>query len=218
VSRHRIEEKGDVAIWNMPDFELEIDKVESLMGTARKHKTLILDLRGNGGGAIRTLELMVGSLFDHDVKIADRVGRNNPKPMLAKHHGTPFTGRLIVLVDGSSASCAELLARVVQLEHRGTVIGDKTAGAVMEAKSYVDSQGADTVIVYGFEVTDANLIMSDGKSLEKTGVMPDVLIIPTAADLAAGRDPVLAHAADLAGVKLDPVEAGKMFPFEWLPL
>jgi C-terminal processing protease CtpA/Prc len=123
-----------------------------------------------------------------------------------------------VLVDGGSASAAEILGRVVQLEHRGTVIGDRTAGAVMEARDYQDQQGADFKIFYGFSVTVADLIMSDGKSLEKTGVKPDEQVLPTGADLAAGRDPVLARAAELAGVKLDAVAAGKLFPFEWAPL
>jgi C-terminal processing protease CtpA/Prc len=123
-----------------------------------------------------------------------------------------------VLVDAGSASCSELLARVIQLEHRGTVIGDNSAGAVMEARYYSETEGADSIILYGLSVTEDNLIMSDGKSLEKTGVVPDELVLPTGADLAAGRDPVLARAVELAGGKLDPVEAGKLFPFEWLPL
>jgi len=193
-------------------------EVEKAVGIAKKHKTLIRDLRGNPGGYTETLKSMVGKLFDHDVKIGDRTGKKESKPMIAKHQGDPFKGNLIVLVDSGSASASELLARVVQLEHRGTVIGDRTAGAVMESKHYRESQGLDTKIFYGFSVTDANLIMGDGKSLEKTGVAPDELLLPTGADLAAGRDPVLAHAAELAGVKLDPVAAGKMFPFEWTPL
>jgi carboxyl-terminal processing protease len=161
---------------------------------------------------------MVGSLFDRDIKIADRVGRNAPKALIAKHAAHPFEGKLIVLVDGDSASAAELLARVVQLEHRGAVIGDKTAGAVMETIIHPEHMDVDSIFGYGIAVTDANLIMSDGKSLEKTGVVPDEELLPTGADLAAGRDPVLSRAAESVGVKLDPVEAGKMFPFEWKPI
>ena len=88
----------------------------------------------------------------------------------------------------------------------------------MEARLYVDTQQVDTMFAYGFSITDADLIMSDGKSLEKTGVLPDEVLLPTGADLAAGCDPVLAHAAELAGIKLDTIAAGKMFPYEWAPL
>jgi carboxyl-terminal processing protease len=209
---------GDVAIWKLPAFNLDPDWIEKQIGKARGHKALILDLRGNGGGSTETLSSLAGSLFDHDVKMLDRVQRDATKPMIAKHQAHIFEGKLIVLVDVHSASASEILARVVQLEHRGTVIGDRSAGAVMEARRYRESNGASMGPVFGFSVTDANLIMTDGKSLEGIGVEPHELLLPTAADLAAGRDPVLARAAELAGLKLDAAEAGKMFPYEWAPL
>jgi hypothetical protein len=57
--------------------------------------------------------------------------------------------------------------------------------------------------------------MTDGKSLENTGVTPDDKLLPTAADVADGKDPVMSHALQLSGITLDPVAAGKLFPYEW---
>lgn len=210
---------GDATFWKMPSFLADDVTVDHLFTTARQHKTLILDLRGNPGGSIETLERMLGYVFADDVRIGELVARDGTKPVIAKsRRGHIFSGKLIVLIDADSASAAELFARVVQLEKRGVVLGDRSAGAVMGARTYPYTQGLANVVAYGFSVTQVDLIMKDGKSLEGIGVVPDETILPTAEDLASGRDPVLARAAALAQVKLDPVEAGKMFPEEWAPL
>lgn len=217
MGRHRYIEVGDDAvIWRMTAFDLSDSDVDKLMGKARKRKALILDLRGNPGGNVTTLQRLAGNVFDHDVKIADLKGRKEMKPMTAKTRGDQvFKGQLVVLVDSESGSASEVFARVVQLEKRGTVLGDQTAGAVMRSQGYNYKSGLGMGFIYGVSITDADLIMADGKSLEHVGVTPDERVLPTAADLAAGRDPVMTRAASLIGLKIKPEEAGKLFPYEW---
>ena len=217
-TRTRFAEFGDdLIVVRLAEFEYTPREVAELMGKVRKHKALILDLRGNPGGNVETLEFVAGDLFSKDVKIADRVGRKERKPMMTKGSHDAFTGTLIVLVDSRSASAAEILARLTQIEKRGVVVGDHSSGSVMEARQYSEKMGADTVVFYGLSITDADLIMSDGRSLEHVGVTPDELILPTAVDLAGNLDPVMARAAELAGVHLTPADAFKMFPYEWPP-
>jgi Periplasmic protease len=202
-------------IWKMNEFDLTDEQVDDAMSRAKKHKTLILDLRGNSGGWVTTINRLISNLFDRDVKIGDTKSRKETKTEIAKSRGDKaFDGKLIILVDSRSASASEVLARTVQLEKRGVVIGDRTAGAVMTSRMYGGQVGIDVVVFFGVSVTVSDLIMSDGNSLEHIGVIPDELKLPTAEDMAAGRDVVLAHAASLSGVTLDPIEAGKFFPVE----
>jgi C-terminal processing protease CtpA/Prc len=217
LNRQRYMEIGDnLLIWKMPSFAITEGEVDGLMGKARKRETLILDLRGNPGGYVKTLEWFTGYFFDKEIKIADLKGRKEMKPQMAKPHGgSNFKGKLIVLVDSKSGSAAEIFARVVQLEKRGMVIGDRTSGAVMQSRVFDHQMGMDTVIFYGASITNADVIMADGKSLEGVGVTPDELLLPAAADLAAKRDPVLSRAAAMAGAQLPADKAGAMFPIEW---
>jgi C-terminal processing protease CtpA/Prc len=217
LNRQRFVEVSDkLLIWKMPDFAIEEGEVDVMMGRARKREALILDLRGNPGGYVKTLEWFAGYFFDNEIKIADLKGRKEMKPQKSKPHGGGnFKGKLVVLVDSKSGSAAEIFARVIQLEKRGAVIGDRTAGAVMQSRTFDHQIGVDTVIFYGVSVTNADVIMADGKSLEGVGVTPDELSLPTAADLAAKRDPVLARAAATVGFELPHDKAGAMFPVEW---
>jgi carboxyl-terminal processing protease len=217
IYEHRFKGYGeDLFIWKMPQFDLSSGQVNEFVDNANKYKTLIIDLRGNGGGYEETLLRLVGDLFDHDIKLGEIKRRKEIKILTAKTRGHDiFKGQLILLVDNGSASAAEILSRVVQLEKRGMVIGDRSAGAVMRSRGYQFGLGESSTVFYGISVTDADVVMTDGASLEHTGVTPDKMMLPTGADLREQTDPVLSYAASLAGVKLNPKEAGALFPIRW---
>ncbi len=214
---HRYMEVGDdVFVWKMPAFDLDSRNLDTLMGKARKRKALVLDMRGNGGGSVKMLQEMIGRVFDREVKVAELTGRKARKPLVAKTSGKDaFDGRIVALVDSASGSAAEVFARVLQLEKRGQVVGEPTMGSVMQAEYRPYKLGADTQLFYGAFITTDDLVMADGVSLERRGVVPDERIQPTPQDLRAGRDPAFARALELAGHPVTPEEAGKMFPTEW---
>lgn len=219
--RKSAEVGSGILVWKLHDFMMDEKAADIMVGKARDNKVLILDLRHNPGGSADATVRMIGNFFVHDTKVADPQGRKkllNVKSIAKGRGDKAFTGKLIVLVDSQSASASEILARVVQLEGRGTVIGDRSAGAVMLSEGHASWKGLEHTIFYGVSVTKADMIMKDGKSLERVGVTPDELVLPTPKDLASGRDPVLARAVELGGGKITPEEAGKLFPFEWPPL
>ncbi|MDX2152838.1 MAG: S41 family peptidase [Bryobacteraceae bacterium] len=205
----------ELMIYKMPTFSVQTDLIDRVIGKVRDYPNLIIDLRGNGGGAVSTLERLAGYLLPRDAVIAERKGRKEEKPMKAARVAKPYEGKLAILIDSESASASELLARAVQIEGRGKVYGDRSAGSVRQSRQHEEQMGADTVILYSVSVTNADIFMKDGKPLEHVGVQPDELILPTPADMAAHRDPVLSKAAASFGINLSPDDAGKMFPVKW---
>jgi carboxyl-terminal processing protease len=198
-------------------FEAEKGDVDKMMKQAAGYQKLILDLRGNGGGLVKTDEYLTGYFFDHDVKMADVISRKKTQEHIAKSKGkNAFTGDLAVLVDSDSASASEVFARVMQLQKRGKVIGDTTAGFVMESTpmalvSLKARFGYNTKVFPLFiNLSVGDVVMSDGARLEKKGVIPDTVIIPSGTALKVGMDPALAEASNALGFKLSPEDAGKL--------
>lgn len=216
-TEHRFVKTGNTIIWQMPNFQLEPSEIDSIMrGRVAGSSNLVLDLRGNGGGYVVALETLAGYFVDKDTKIADLKGRKEMKPQMAKFQGkNAYNGRVVVLIDSESGSAAEIFARFIQLQKRGTVFGDQSSGSVMQSKVVPMQLGADSIVPYGMSVTNADVIMSDGASLERVGVTPDTPMIPTGADIAGFRDPVMSAALKSLGADVPPEITGKYFPFKW---
>jgi C-terminal processing protease CtpA/Prc len=191
-------------------FNVEPSVVDKMMKEVGEHEKMILDLRGNGGGQVETEMYLTGYFFDHDVKIGKQIGRTFSVERIAKSRkARAFKGKLVVLIDSRSASASEVFARAVQIEKRGQVVGDASAGEVMTSRLYALE---DTDPVLGMiSVTIGDLVMSDGQRLEGTGVVPDFTNLPNGRHLTEASDPVLAFAASLCSVVLSKEDAGHFY-------
>ena len=207
----------DTTACQLLTFSVEKKYIDQMMKEALAGSKLILDLRGNRGGFVKIEEYLVGHFFDREIKVADMITRKKTDTRIAKpaKEDRQFKGELVVLIDSDSASAAEVFARVIQLEKRGKIVGDTSAGGVMTSYnlSMANSrgfEGNETVSFYGMNVTVADVIMSDGKRLEQIGVVPDYPVGPTGQALANKTDPVLAYAAGLLGTKISLEDAGRL--------
>jgi len=206
---------ADLVACRLDSFSVDKKDIDKMMSEASRYKKLVLDLRGNRGGYVSIEGYLLGHFFDHPVKIADFIARDKKTESIAKvQEERAFKGELVILVDSDSASASEIFARVIQIQKRGRIVGDVSAGAVMTSNYIPITEIRGLVVlarvsVFALNVTVGDVIMSDGNRLEKVGVIPDRPVGPTSLALSKGWDPVLSLAAGLLGVKLTPEEAGK---------
>ncbi|HKC63382.1 MAG TPA: S41 family peptidase, partial [Pyrinomonadaceae bacterium] len=73
----RYKEIGDsLIIYKLPHFNLSDGEIDEVMKRVEPHKSLVLDLRDNPGGHVKTLLRFIGYFFDHDIKIGEMKTRN----------------------------------------------------------------------------------------------------------------------------------------------
>ncbi|PIQ21325.1 MAG: peptidase S41 [Cytophagales bacterium CG18_big_fil_WC_8_21_14_2_50_42_9] len=105
---------------------------DALIALKQKHRitSLVLDLRGNGGGIVQESVNIVNLFVEKDQPIVTQRGRFEERNIIYKAAFTPVDAQipLVVLVDKGSASASEIVAGAIQDLDRGTIIGQQTFG------------------------------------------------------------------------------------------
>jgi len=194
---------GNVGYIRIREFPTQVPiqlQVKQALGDFDDENTngVIVDLRGNPGGSLSDLQAVL-SLFVSQSPLSYLVnpggGRSLPVPRTGDRFS--FDQKLVVLVDGGSASSSELFASAVQQYHDGLIVGAKTCGCLMAAQFFplADQKAGMEVAVQGV------LSPVSQQSVEKIGITPDREIDADAPALADGRDPQLEAALEAFGVE-----------------
>ena len=111
---------------NTTDDEFR-EALTRLRGQGLKH--LILDLQGNGGGYLHIACELADEFLSNGRLIVYTEGRNSPREEAkATPTGNFEDGRLVILVDESSASASEIVSGAIQDWDRGVIVGRRTFG------------------------------------------------------------------------------------------
>jgi carboxyl-terminal processing protease len=189
--------EGEVAYLRIPGFsEPHFERrARELVAGFRGAPALIVDLRGNGGGA--TPWRLTRQLMDrphrwwrteHETLAISAALRLAERAVVGLHRPRRYTGRLYLLVDAGCSSACEDFVQPFQDNGRAVLIGERTEGSSGQPVFLTFSNGM------GVRVSARRHSFPDGRPFEGIGIAPDVEVVPTAAELRARLDPVLDRA------------------------
>ncbi|MEP7105124.1 MAG: S41 family peptidase [Chloroflexota bacterium] len=152
---------------------------------------VVLDLRDNPGGFIDAATAMISRfLADGEAyELRDRSGRVERRLVSGDHLAAQVP--VVVLVNGGTASAAEIVSGALQARHRAELLGTKTFG---KGSVQVDFQLADGSDLH---LTIEHWFLPDGRQIDKVGLQPDVTVdLAQKADMFDVAQPALGHAKD----------------------
>ena len=171
-------------------------ELDGALARAREENVagIVLDLRGNGGGWVSSAQEMIGRFVPADAGPAlyQDLDLEDDAALIAEEIITgdePVTTTpLAVLVDGGTASAAEIVAGAIRDYDRGTLIGDNTfgKGLVQRVHDFADGSSA--------RITFARWLTPNRTPIPEEGITPDIAIA-IAPD--ATGDPQLEKAIDV---------------------
>lgn len=181
-----------IRLYGFPATGSELFRKELRAYVESNSRYLVLDLRGNPGGYLEVAVDMASWFLPAGKVVVRQEEKDGPGTKYMSRGYDVFSGHMVILVDGGSASAAEILAGALQDHGVATIVGTKTfgKGSVQELIPITD----DTAL----KVTVARWIMPNGRSLSDGGIEPDVAVEITKEQVEAGEDPQLDKAIELA--------------------
>ena len=157
-------------------------------------EALIVDLRGNPGGFVTAARDIASQFLSEGTVFWQEDADGNLTETVVEPGGaaTDPSIRLVVLVDGGSASASEIVAAALHDRGRATLVGTKTfgKGTVQQWTQLEDDNG-------GFRLTTAKWLTPDKAWIHRVGIEPDVLV--TDAPARPGDDPAIDAALKALG-------------------
>ena len=161
------------------------DFVQALNRAGKQHSLdgLLLDLRDNPGGLLDQAIKVADVFIDRGIIVSTR-GRDPEQNMRFEAHkgNSRYSFPLVVLVNGGSASASEIVAGALQDHKRAIIVGTETFGKGSVQTIIPMPNGA------GIRLTTARYYTPSGRSIQETGILPDV-IIPFTIPAKAGKQP-----------------------------
>jgi len=165
---------------NEPNYRSSTRDVRRLINELRADgvEGIVIDLRGNGGGALVEATTMTGLFIDTGpvVQVRDANGRVSIET--DREPGMAWDGPLAVLVNRSSASASEIFAAAIQDYGRGIILGEPTFGkGTVQNLFNLDNYLTDDEKKLGqIKLTMAKFFRIDGGSTQLRGVTPDITL------------------------------------------
>ena len=153
---------------------------------------VILDLRGNGGGYVTAAQDLLSLWIDGDPILIQKSKHSADDVTKARSGRAVLKGmKTIVLVNGTTASASEIVAGALQDYELATVLGEKTygKGVVQSLMNLYDGSY--------LKVTTASWYTPLDRSINKTGIEPDVEVTRSYDDINNMVDPQLDAAKNL---------------------
>nr|AUG32619.1 PDZ domain (also known as DHR or GLGF):Tail specific protease [Paulinella longichromatophora] len=130
---------------------------------------LILDLRNNSGGLV-SAGLEVANQLLGNGSIVETVNREGISEIIQSSRDQLFTGSMVTIVNGGTASAGEILAGALQDNGRSKLIGNQTFGKGLIQSLINLGDGS------GLTVTVARYMTPKGRDIQKLGITPDYLL------------------------------------------
>lgn len=156
------------------------DVAEVLQKHKGKYNRLLLDLRNNGGGTLQSA-VEVGSLFLGPNDLIATV-ENQEVQKYVSTGSERTTIPLFILVNGQTASAAEILASALHTHLKAPIIGSQTYGKWSVQELFLLENGGE------LKITIAHWRTAAGDLLDGVGITPDTIILPTPQDITEGHD------------------------------